>query len=439
MATVGYRLITSKGSKLKQIHVYLSVKRNEVYLKKTGYSIESDNWSVKTKRPKQGDSTFKILKRKLDDLSDQIEDSYTKALLNEVVVNSDWLGVEVSKFKNEIVEGDLELDNLLVNQVQYIIDNASTKRIKNSSRIGLSANRVKSYKTFKGTIEEYERKIKIPIRLTDINSPFVESFKKWLMNEREYSTGYSGKVIDNLRAVCIDASNRGVKSNPFAFKIESFKEGKRPEDIVFFNEEELLKIRNKDLDSEKFVNVRNWLLIGCEIGQRGGDLFNLNPSKIRFEDNDMFIDVRQEKTGKDVTIPIFNDYVKDILINSFPRKISIQKFNLYLKDICELCEINNQMFGKVSISGRKVYGKYPKYKLVSSHICRRTYASNNYKHFPTPVLMEITGHSKESIFLDYIGKSKDKDDNAKLFLKLAKERAKKIEEDKRENKLKIVG
>jgi len=41
--------------------------------------------------------------------------------------------------------------------------------------------------------------------------------------------------------------------------------------------------------------------------------------------------------------------------------------------------------------------------------------------------MEITGHAKESTFLEYINKPKDKDANAKLFLKLVKEMRKENE------------
>jgi hypothetical protein len=36
---------------------------------------------------------------------------------------------------------------------------------------------------------------------------------------------------------------------------------------------------------------------------------------------------------------------------------------------------------------------------------------------PTAILIGITGHSKESLFLDYINQSEDKDSNADLFMK----------------------
>ncbi len=54
---------------------------------------------------------------------------------------------------------------------------------------------------------------------------------------------------------------------------------------------------------------------------------------------------------------------------------------------------------------RDVIGEYPKWKLVSSHIGRRSFATNNYGRVPTSYLIHITGHSSEAQFLKYIKKS----------------------------------
>ena len=64
---------------------------------------------------------------------------------------------------------------------------------------------------------------------------------------------------------------------------------------------------------------------------------------------------------------------------------------------------------------------FPKYELITSHCFRRSFATNYYKKIPTAVLMSITGHSKESLFLSYINQREDKDANADLFMKLLKE------------------
>ena len=53
---------------------------------------------------------------------------------------------------------------------------------------------------------------------------------------------------------------------------------------------------------------------------------------------------------------------------------------------------------------RKLEGTFPKHELVTSHICRRSFASNYYGEMPTPLIIAITGHSTERQFLVYVGK-----------------------------------
>ena len=50
---------------------------------------------------------------------------------------------------------------------------------------------------------------------------------------------------------------------------------------------------------------------------------------------------------------------------------------------------------------------------------RRSSASNYYGQIETPLLMNITGHSKESTFLSYIGTQVNKDTYADAFMKIA--------------------
>ena len=50
------------------------------------------------------------------------------------------------------------------------------------------------------------------------------------------------------------------------------------------------------------------------------------------------------------------------------------------------------------------YGNYPLYEIISSHVCRRSFATHNYAKIPTPIIMAVTGHKTEKEFLNYIGK-----------------------------------
>jgi len=116
-------------------------------------------------------------------------------------------------------------------------------------------------------------------------------------------------------------------------------------------------------------------------------------------------------------------YVIGLVSNNFPKKIAHQKLNDIIKVVCKLSGIDEVVKGtKLNTeTNRKEFGMYPKYELISSHCFRRSFATNYYKKIPTPILINITGHSKESLFLTYINKREDKDANADLFMKFYEE------------------
>ena len=73
-----------------------------------------------------------------------------------------------------------------------------------------------------------------------------------------------------------------------------------------------------------------------------------------------------------------------------------------------LCDIDQEIKGKLfnSKEKRNVTGMYAKHKLVSSHICRRSFCSNLYGVIPNHVLQSICGWSTEGMMLNYMKKTK---------------------------------
>ena len=120
---------------------------------------------------------------------------------------------------------------------------------------------------------------------------------------------------------------------------------------------------------------------------------------------------------ENITVSINSSYIIDIIENNFPKKIQHQKLNNFIKIVCKLTGIDTLVKGtKLNTeTNRKELGMFPKYDLMASHCFRRSFATNFYKIIPTAVLITITGHSKESLFLTYINKREDKDANADLF------------------------
>lgn len=414
MAKITYRL-KYKGNKPTQVYIRFSIDRDNRFEKKTSFSIIPNDWSFDKNLPKQNNSTEnKKLLNELKRLESFIYNAYNESQSNGTTIDGDWLDHQINQCFGRIEETD---NTLLVNHIQYIIDNANTRKVKGRKHLGISESRKKGYGTFKTAIENYQKTIKKEIRFTDVNKAFVNKFTDWLINTKKYSINYAGKQIDNLKTVCLDAQKNDIPTNDYVTHIQGFTESKEDRNIVTLSLDELEQIRNTELKNTAHQNARKWIMLGCAIGQRGGDLMNLTPDNVRYKDGGYYIDLIQQKTKKNITVSVMDKYVIDIIENDFPYKISIQKLNEHIKEICRIAEIDEPTEGKKMNpeTKRKESGTYPKWELVSSHCFRRSFATNYYRKIPTAVLIGITGHSKESLFLEYINQKEDKDTNADLF------------------------
>ena len=434
MATIQFR-VRSKANKNVSIKVRLSIDRNNVFELNTGFSINPKDWSTTTGLPKQNNETTKKISNDLKKLDSYISDNLNTDLGNGILIDSNWLELKINDCFNRVIKTD---KGILTNHIQYIIDNANTRKVKN--KIGLSPSTIKNYNLFKNIVLEYQKKIKKQIQFVEITKPFVDKFTHWLINTKKYSTNYAGKQLEILKTVCIDAEKNEIPVTPYSKIIPFFRESDKDRYIQTLSFDELELIKNIDLSDreqlnrfkkdnpeltknlsitpESLNNVRNWILLGCEIGQLGGDLLEITNENIRYNGKNYYIDITQQKTNKSVTIGIIAPHVIDIIENNLPKKIPHQKLNEYAKVICKLAGIDAVVKGtKLNTdTNRKELGNYPKYELISSHCFRRSFASNYYKKIPTAVLIGITGHSKESLFLTYINKREDKDSNADLFM-----------------------
>ncbi|MHA6278834.1 tyrosine-type recombinase/integrase [Salinimicrobium sp. CAU 1759] len=431
MATVNYRL-RSKASKPVSIFLYVSLEEGNVISTPSGFTVHPKDWSKVTKRPKQNSEANKKTYSKLNTLQDFIYDEVNTAQGQGQLIDVYWLKEKIDECFNRVKKTD---HSLLVNHTQYIIDNANTRKVAGKTKLGLSERTIKGYNTFLKMITRYQTVIKKKIHFQDINKTFVDKFVIWLINSENYATNTAGKFIENLKAICADADKAGIQVNPYAQHIKSFKEQKEDRYIVTLSFEELEQIREAELESEAQENARNWLLLGCEIGQRAGDLLRLTPDNLRYKGNRIYIDIEQQKTGKAVTVGVIAPHVIDIVENNFPYPISQQKLNKHIKQVCKLAKLEEEIEGKKydKKTGRKKTGTYQKWQLVTSHTFRRSFATNYYKKIPTAVLIGITGHSKESMFLEYINRREDKDLNADLFMQFYET----IHKDK-EPQLKII-
>jgi integrase len=310
---------------------------------------------------------------------------------------------------------------LFLDYLEHFISNSATKRVQGYGTVGLAHNTVRTYKSLFRIIKVYEFERSERLYLNSIDKYVAESFTRFLKIEKQYSDNYCGQMLKLLKIILRDAEKSGLEIHPFSNYIESFKQKSSDRILHVLNPVEIKTLKELQYIPEAYQDSYKWLLIGLCIGQRVSDLLKLTLNDLRKAPTGLYIDIVQQKTKKAVTVGVADPLVIQLLENKFPKRVSQVVFNKQIKSLCYMAGIDGLVSGYKNNpkTRRKEVVSAPKYEFITSHIMRRSFASNYYGKIETPLLMNITGHSKESTFLTYIGTHQNKDALADLFMQQA--------------------
>lgn len=406
MATIKFLIQSDKDS--APIYLRLSLGRNKVYKRKTGLNWNCNKWNSKKGKPIGSTEDVKLLNKNLRDLKSKVLDDYDRDYSKGALIDGNWL---LNSINNKFDRGESAELDYLIGFSKYFIEQLDYKVTK--GRRGVKDSTKKKYKTILNKLISYEKHKKTRFLVKDVDLKFRADFIKFLSKNERLGNNTIGRYLKFVKTICLDANRNDIKVSNQLEHFQGFVE-KAPKVVLSF--EELEKIKNTKLLNEKHIIARDWLMIGAYTGQRISDLMRMNKSFIENIQNFKFIVLNQVKTGKRVQIPIHYE-VQEILNKrngDFPPVYAKSEdshktlFNRYLKELCEKAEINSIVEGNLYDKEKKKYvrGSYEKYKVIASHVCRRSFATNFYgnKNYPTPILMNITAHSTEEMFLEYIGK-----------------------------------
>ena len=399
----------------------------------TGLKIDSAKWHFKEKNEpnKEGIMVKKVsdegkprnlpenykLKADLTKLSLHIENQYNLDYTKGVRFSNQWLKDTINGYFNRPTQTEEEDDNLF----SVYLKNYSEQR-QIDSRTKKSTDQ--KFVQLQTKIKDYEKKKKSKYLISEIDKKFLLEFRKFLTDDFRMMESSANRTLKNVKTVLLDARDNGKTIN---HQINNFNIENIPAVKVFLSFAEIEQIKNTPIIGTDLQHAKDWLIIGCYTGQRVSDLLRMKKEMIFTKtdsegDQFRFIELTQEKTGAEVTIPIHSE-VEVILQKydgNFPPTFGKKGdsifvlFNRYIKKVCKLAKIDNIVKGKVFNDDENVKRNEivdtEKHNLISSHICRRSFATNFYgdNRFTTPQLMAITSHRTEVIFLSYIGKtSKD--------------------------------
>lgn len=345
----------------------------------------------------------KELKSSLSNIEAYIIDEFNKS--NTATISKEWLKSQITNYynpkKNESIPNDL------VTFFDYYL---------NYRKNELNAPSIMKYKTIQLKLKEFQSDRKRTIYLTDVNDIFKNEFIDYYKS-KNYAHNTTQREFSFIKTVCKKAKFLGLE---VSHQLEGLTIKPEKVENIYLNFDDLKKIEESTQETPELETAKDWLIISAYSGQRVSDFMRFTTEMIRTEGDQMYIEFTQKKTGKIMSIPLHTKIINILNKRSFqfPDKLNDQDYNKAIKKVCEKAEINNIVYGGKEIEKRKVYDNYKKWELCSSHIGRRSFASNNYGTIPTSYLMYITGHQTEIQFLKYVGKTNN--DKAKEVAKYFK-------------------
>lgn len=171
--------------------------------------------------------------------------------------------------------------------------------------------------------------------------------------------------------------------------------------IVALSTQELAMIEQVDLSARPALErTRTLFLISCYSGLRWSDASQITAGDV----GEDVLTIHVKKTHDVITIPLHTRLRE--LVSEHVRqgqRISAQKFNDNIKDLCKLAGIDSPVQRVRHRGATRVVTDCPKWQLVSSHTGRRTFVTLSLQKGMRPeALMRITGHKDIQTLMGYV-------------------------------------
>ena len=413
MATFCYRVRSTQKNKLVKVQIHFTVGRGNQFYADTQYLVLTDAWDSKRQTVKsrytavedfteqQGRELMKNLSELrsfiLGEIAKDPEHAMTKTKLEKIIYAFHHPRSVVNGMR---VRSRESLSDYIA---RYVREMESGERLNiHKLRYGLST--IKNYKGFVTQFDEFCKAMHKRYDFGDIDLKFYDDFVAYF-TAKDYSINTIGRHVKELKIIMRAAREEGLHDNGL-IESRKFRVLTAEVENIYLTESEIRAIAEVDLDGDKHKSIaRDIFLVGCYTAQRFSDYSTINEGNIRtLENGQSVIDLKQQKTGNRVIIPIRAELqaILDKYDNRLPKAYE-QKVNKYIKEIAREAGIVDMIEVSYVENGEKKSHLVEKCELVKTHTARRSGATNMYlAGIPTIAIMKITGHKTEKEFMKYI-------------------------------------
>lgn len=255
------------------------------------------------------------------------------------------------------------------------------------------------YQVFMRLMEKFEGYLCKCISPEEIDIHLIKQFYEFGKKE-EYTESTLQRSAEFIKTILNFAEKKGISTNIRQIEIPKSRVSKK---VMILDDKEIKKIKQSRVP-KILQQAKDWLIISCYTGQRISDFMKFGSSQLITLDGRKCISFVQQKTGKEIILPLHPIVLKIMTRygNTFPKPLEPYIYNNQIKKIAAIAKIDTPVKVRKRIGFRSREIDTEKWQNISSHIGRRSFASNFYGKIPTPLLMQATGHSTEQMFLNYI-------------------------------------
>lgn len=334
-------------------------------------------------------------------LKNQVNAIESRFSLDDISYSAEMVAEQLNLQRNPLVKKEVPSNQICELIGQFVEENENTR-----GKGGLNI-----YKCLKNHLQNYRSKTKKSIKIDQIDYAFMQSFQNFLIGwEKVHKTTKTVRRLNNitiakqlstLKAFLNYAKRRGYEVND-GYKDFAIKRQKL--EVIALTQPELDSLLNMDLKYNKRLDqVRDVFCFSCVTGFRYSDLVQLKREHIKT--GEIRLTVKKTKEPLIVPLNIYSHAILekyDGLANPLPI-ISNQKFNRYIKELGEMAGINDPIERIRYRGAEKISNMYPKYKVISAHTGRKTFATLSLeKGIPAETVMKITGHADYKSFQRYV-------------------------------------
>ena len=245
-------------------------------------------------------------------------------------INKKWLQSVMDAYYNPLENKIQKAPTDLISFIDYY-----NEKRKNE----VSNKSIRKYNVIKHKMQRFQEHRGKTIFIKEIGEDFKDEFAKYYRLEN-YAQNTTQRELGIIKTFCKEAKRKGLETHPQLDDLKLKAEKPIP---LYLNFDEIKQIEAVEDLPEYLDNARDWLIISCYTGQRISDFMRFNKQMIRIERSKSLLEFKQQKTQKLMTIPLHKKVLAllEKRNGEFPRAISDQRYNNFIKEVCKLAKLNN--------------------------------------------------------------------------------------------------